>query len=157
MPLALNRIKLALDSKDPGNRYGKIHSHRFSAANTAVANANRDRTQLAETEKFLKSGFVTVDIFAVSPVDANSGVEMRRRASDPQQQLMSFNAVGEESEQTGQVFVREVGKVAAPIEKAGAIIQPGDRGCGEGRMSFGAGCMAGWGHDSTTGRHRRLE
>ena len=114
-----------VDSKDPANRNGKIHSHRFSAANTAVANANRDQTQLAETEKFLKSGFITVDIFAVSPVDANSGVEMRRRATDTQQQLMSFNAVGEESEQTGQVFVREVGKVSAPIEKTNPVIQPG--------------------------------
>ncbi len=115
-----------VDSKDPGNRYGKIHSHRFSAANTAVANANQDKDQLAETEKFLKSGFVTVDIFALSPVNANSGLEMQRRSGEAPQQLMSFNAVGEESEQAGQTVIREVGKVAAPIEKAGVAVKPGD-------------------------------
>ena len=29
-------------SKDPGNRDGMIHSHRFPAANTAVAHVNQD-------------------------------------------------------------------------------------------------------------------
>ena len=114
-----------VDSKDPGNRNGKIHSHRFSAANTAVANANGDQTQLAETEKFLKSGFVTVDIFAISPVEKATGLEMRRR-NDAPQQLMSFNGVGEESEQGGQTVIREVGKVAAPLDKAGTTVKPGD-------------------------------
>jgi hypothetical protein len=57
-------------SKDAGNRNGKIHSHRFAAANTAVPYVDEDRPQLEATEKFLQSGFITVDIFAVSPVDA---------------------------------------------------------------------------------------
>ena len=29
-------------SHDPGNRDGKVHSHRFPAANMAVAHANQD-------------------------------------------------------------------------------------------------------------------
>ena len=29
-------------SNDPGNRDGKVHSHRFAAANTAVAAVNQD-------------------------------------------------------------------------------------------------------------------
>ena len=29
-------------SQDPGNRNGKVHSHRFAAANTAVAHVNQD-------------------------------------------------------------------------------------------------------------------
>jgi tetratricopeptide (TPR) repeat protein len=63
-----------VDSRDPGNRDGKVHSHRFPAANTAVAYANQDQSQLKATEEFLKSGFITVDIFAVSPLDdANDG------------------------------------------------------------------------------------
>ena len=36
--------------KDPGNRDGKIHSHRFAAANTAVAYVNQDQTQMEATE-----------------------------------------------------------------------------------------------------------
>ena len=55
-------------SHDPGNIDGKVHSHRFPGANTAVPYANQDQTQLDATEKFLTSGFITVDIFAVSPV-----------------------------------------------------------------------------------------
>jgi len=34
-------------SRDPGNRNGKIHSHRFPAANTALAYVNADRDQMA--------------------------------------------------------------------------------------------------------------
>jgi Flp pilus assembly protein TadD len=112
-------------SDDPGNRNGWIHSHRFAAANTAVAYVNKDEEQLKETEKFLKSGFITVDIFAASPVEDMPGQpEMqRRRVEGPQ--LASTFAVGEEAEQSGAVFLREVGKLAAPIDKAGARLQPG--------------------------------
>ncbi|HYP14243.1 MAG TPA: tetratricopeptide repeat protein [Bryobacteraceae bacterium] len=112
-------------SKDPGNRDGWIHSHRFATANTAVAYVNKDQTQLSETEKFLKSGFITVDIFAASPVEEMPGQPemLRRRTEGPQ--LASTFAVGEESDQGGAVFLREVGKVAAPINKAGTQFQPG--------------------------------
>ncbi|HEY2017579.1 MAG TPA: multiheme c-type cytochrome, partial [Bryobacteraceae bacterium] len=44
-------------SRDPGNRDGKVHSHRFPAANTAVAYVNQDQSQMKATEDFLKSGF----------------------------------------------------------------------------------------------------
>ena len=112
-------------SNDPGNTNGKIHSHRFPAANTAVATANRDATQLSETEKFLKSGFITVDIFAAAPVDDAKGqVEMRRRNPDTPR-LNSTFAVGEEAEQTGPAIVREVGKLTAPLDTAKAKFLPG--------------------------------
>jgi tetratricopeptide (TPR) repeat protein len=111
-------------SHDPGNHNGQVHSHRFPGANMAVPFVNRDETQLAEVDKFLKSGFITVDIFAVSPVDEQSKqTAMIRRLEGPQ--LMSSTAVGEEAEQTGQVVIREVGKLAAPIDRVGAAIQPG--------------------------------
>ncbi|HWB96192.1 MAG TPA: multiheme c-type cytochrome, partial [Bryobacteraceae bacterium] len=45
-----------VDSRDPGNHNGKVHSHRFPGANTAVPYANQDQVQLDTTEKFLKSG-----------------------------------------------------------------------------------------------------
>lgn len=112
-------------SADAGNVNGMVHSHRFPAANTAVAFVNKDEAQLKAEMDFLKSGFMSVDIFAASPVEEMKGQpEMRRRSSDAQQAMSTF-AVGEEAEQGGQIFLREVGKVSAPIDAAGAQFQPG--------------------------------
>ena len=111
-------------SNDPGNREGFVHNHRFAAANTAVAAANKDAAQLKETEDFLKSGFISVDIFAASPVDeSNRETQMVRRSGAPV--LSSTFGVGEESEQTGATFLREVGQVAAPLDRATAKFKPG--------------------------------
>ncbi|OFV95818.1 MAG: hypothetical protein A3H28_13470 [Acidobacteria bacterium RIFCSPLOWO2_02_FULL_61_28] len=113
-------------SRDMGHHSGEVHSHRFPAANMAVPFANRDAEQLKVTEEFLKSGFISVDIFAASPVEEQAGVApMQRRSAGDGMQLMSSFAVGEESEQTGPVLIREVGKLAAPIDKAGVRFQPG--------------------------------
>ncbi|HZF12532.1 MAG TPA: tetratricopeptide repeat protein [Thermoanaerobaculia bacterium] len=117
-----------VDSQDPGNKGGKIHSHRFPGANTAVPYVNRDEAQLAATEAFLKAGVVTVDLFAVSPEPEGAGdTRMVRRAgpADAGPQVNSTFAVGEEAEATGPGFLREVGQVAAPLGVAGAAIQPG--------------------------------
>jgi tetratricopeptide (TPR) repeat protein len=110
-------------SQDPGNRNGKVHSHRFAAANMAVAYANQDQAQMKATEDFLKSGFITVDIFALSPVEEREETPMVRR-SDAVQANSTF-AVGEEAEQSGAAVIREVGKVAAPIDTAGGALEPG--------------------------------
>jgi hypothetical protein len=112
-------------SKDPGNRNGVIHSHRFAAANTAVAYVNKDEKQLEETKSFLTNGFISVDIFSASAVDSTPGQpDMRRRSDGPQ--LASTFAVGEESEQSGNVFLRDVGKLVAPLDRVGAKFRPGD-------------------------------
>jgi len=110
-------------SQDPGNHDGKVHSHRFPAANTAVAYANHDDEQLQATEQFLKSGFITVDIFAVSPVK-DSGTQMVRRTGEGPQAMSGF-AVGEEAEQASTGVIREVGEITAPIDSARAKIAPG--------------------------------
>ncbi|HKI02292.1 MAG TPA: tetratricopeptide repeat protein [Thermoanaerobaculia bacterium] len=116
-----------VDSKDPGNVDGKVHSHRFPAANTALPFVNQDKEQMDVTEKFLKSGFITVDIFAVSPVDENKGETAMVRRATPASgpQLMTSFAVGEEAEQQGPVVIREVGKLAAPFDKAAPAVRPG--------------------------------
>ena len=121
-------------SKDPGNRNGKVHSHRFPAANTAVAYANRDEEQLRTEEEFLKSGFISVDIFGASPVEGSKNqTQMIRRIGDSPQ-IMSSIAPGEEAEQSGQAVIREVGKLAAPLAtlsdvdagaKPSVVLQPG--------------------------------
>ncbi|MBV8202584.1 MAG: tetratricopeptide repeat protein [Acidobacteria bacterium] len=112
-----------VDSEDPGNKQGKVHSHRFPAANTAIPFVNHDQEQLNTVEKFLKSGFITVDIFAISPEDAaGPGAQMIRRIEDREAgpQLASTFAVGEEAQQTGPATLREVGKLAAPLDVAAA-------------------------------------
>jgi tetratricopeptide (TPR) repeat protein len=111
-------------SQDPGNRDGKIHSHRFAAANTAVPVANEDKAQLDATEAFLKSGFITTDIFAITPADDSRGQTVMARRSDTLKSNTTF-ASGEETEQTGDAFIREVGKVAAPINTSNATVEPG--------------------------------
>jgi Tfp pilus assembly protein PilF len=123
-----------VESKDPGNRDGKVHSHRFPAANTALAFVNQDKEQMDTVEKFLKSGFVTADIFAVSPVDEGKGeTAMVRRAAptapkarqEAGPQINTTFAVGEEAEQGGAVVIRDVGQLAAPIDKAAPPLKPG--------------------------------
>jgi tetratricopeptide (TPR) repeat protein len=111
-------------SRDPGNHDGHVHSHRFAAANTAVAYVNQDETQRNATEQFLQSGFITVDIFAVSPANDEKGsTAMLRRANDTVQASSTF-AVGEEAEQSGGV-IRDVGKIAAPVDASGVRLEPG--------------------------------
>jgi tetratricopeptide (TPR) repeat protein len=112
-------------SKEAGNKGGQIHSHRFPAANTALANANNDAEQVAVEQKFLTSGFISVDIFAASPVEnQRKQTEMIRRAATGPK-LSSGSAVGEEAEQQGDTFIREVGNVAAPLDQAQPKFQPG--------------------------------
>ncbi len=112
-------------SRDPGNHSGQVHSHRFPGANMAVPFVNHDREQMDETEKFLKSGFITLDIFAASPADERpNGTTMVRRTGEAPQVMSSF-AVGEEGEQAATAVLREVGKVAAPLDRAGAKFRPG--------------------------------
>lgn len=113
-----------VDGKDPAAKKGKVHSHRFAAANTAVAHVNGDTTQLKETLDFLQSGFISVDIFAASPVTETGELEMRRRSGSTPQAMTTF-AVGEEAEHTGDVFIREVGKIAAPLDRTPTRFQPG--------------------------------
>jgi len=112
-------------STDPGNHDGKIHSHRFPGANMALAVANKDEEQRKATEAFLTSGFMTVDIFALSPITENAAdTKMVRRKSENPVTMSSF-AVGEEAEHTGPAVIREVSKLAAPIDHAGAKLVPG--------------------------------
>lgn len=112
-------------SRDPGNHSGMVHSHRFPAANMAVAYVNEDQEQMRTTQEFLQSGFITVDLFAASPVEEGKGqTEMRRRSTDALAPASTF-AVGEEAETPGNVTLREVGRVAAPLDAPGVQFEPG--------------------------------
>src|SRR6185312_15448569 len=86
-----------------------------------------DDKQLATTENFLKSGFITVDIFAVSPVaDDNRSARMVRRGGNDSQQANTGFAVGEEAEQNTPAVIRNVGEIAAPADASGITLKPGE-------------------------------
>ncbi|MFQ5700622.1 MAG: tetratricopeptide repeat protein [Acidobacteriota bacterium] len=68
-------------SEDAGNINGRVHSHRFPGANTAIPFVNGDQAQLEATTRFLQDNSVTVDIFGV--IDLQEGPGGRRRLLGP--------------------------------------------------------------------------
>ena len=109
-------------SKDAGNINGFVHSHRFPGANTAVPTANEDDAQLKLTEGFLKSGALTVDIFAVSPAQP-----LLRTGATSQSDLATTFAVGEEAETKITPGVsEEVAPVTAPLNLVQPALRRGD-------------------------------
>jgi len=109
-------------SIDMGNIAGKIHSHSFPAANTALPTANQDAHQLEMTENFLKSGALTIDIFALSNASARISA-----AGGPQTELQTTFAVGEEAEMktTGE-SAGVVAPVTAPLDKVPGTVRRGE-------------------------------
>jgi len=109
-------------SKDAGNVDGFVHSHRFPGANTAVPTANEDAAQLKLTERFLKSGALTVDIFALSPAQS----PVKSGAASPSDLATTF-AVGEEAEtKITPGMDDEVAPVTAPLNQVQPALRRGD-------------------------------
>jgi len=109
-------------SKDFGNIHGFVHSHRFPAANTAVPTANEDAAQLKLTEDFLKSGIVSVDIFALSPE-----LGALKSAANSQSELSTTFAVGEEAEtRIPTENTTELAPVSAPLNHVLPPLRRGD-------------------------------
>jgi tetratricopeptide (TPR) repeat protein len=108
-------------SDDMGNIAGKVHSHRFPAANTALPTANEDAAQLKATENFLTSGALTVDIFALlaaSPLKAGASA---------QHELATTFAVGEEAEaKITPGAAGEAALVTAPLNRVQPAVRRGD-------------------------------
>jgi tetratricopeptide (TPR) repeat protein len=112
-------------SRDPGHHNGFVHSHRFPAANMAVAYVNKDEEQMRVTENFLKSGFISVDIFSVSPVEERKGEPAMIRRTGESPPIMTGFGIGEEAMPMGDVVIRDPGRVAAPIDRGRAAVRPG--------------------------------
>src|SRR6202166_1042613 len=111
-------------SNDMGNVAGKVHSHRFPGANTALPTANEDAAQLKATEDFLTSGALTVDIFALSPASAPL-----KPGAIAQHELATTFAVGEEAEAKitpGSSSNVEAAPVTAPLNRVQPAIRRGD-------------------------------
>src|SRR6266478_164012 len=109
-------------SRDMGNVAGKVHSHRFPGANTALPTANGDAVQLKATEDFLTSGALTVDIFALSPASAPL-----KPGAIAQHELATTFAVGEEGEATiTPGSATEAAPVTAPLNRVQPAVRRGD-------------------------------
>ncbi len=109
-------------SNDMGNVAGKVHSHRFPGANTALPIANEDAAQLKATEDFLTNGALTVDIFALSPASAPL-----KSGAIAQHELATTFAVGEEAEaKITPGSATEAAPVTAPLNRVQPAIRRGD-------------------------------
>jgi Flp pilus assembly protein TadD len=111
-----------LDSADFGNIDGKVHSHRFPGANTALPVANQDPGQLEAVTKFLQNGILTVDIFGISPArEAKTGRELLSPGG-----LATTFAVGEEGDVSSAPSGAELAPLTAPLNRVNAVVRPGD-------------------------------
>ncbi len=112
-------------SNDPAAIGGFIRSHRFFAANTAVANANLDSKQLHDEEHMLK-GAVKTDIFAIS--QETGAARVRSAAANQLQESTQF-AQGEESGTFGAApgMERAGGRLRAiaPLNEVQPTVRPG--------------------------------
>ena len=108
-----------IEARDPAAKNGKVRSHRFPGANTALPYVNGDQKQYETTVKFLQDRQVTIDIFGMSPGKPQKIEEVRRRAGDDGPQLASTFAIGEESMDFGssQVFITKPTEVIAPLNQ----------------------------------------
>ena len=70
-----------VDSEDAGNINGKVHNHRFPAANTALPFVNQHPDQLKAVTEFLQNDAVTLDFFADGVPIPSSGIEVTRDES----------------------------------------------------------------------------
>jgi tetratricopeptide (TPR) repeat protein len=109
-------------SKDDGNVNGLVHSHRFPGANTAVPYANEDKTQLELSQRFLKDGNLSVDIFAMSPAGPEAA-----GGEAPRAEFATAFAVGEEAElaRPGGAVV-PARAVTAPLGRVDAAVRRRD-------------------------------
>jgi Flp pilus assembly protein TadD len=116
-----------VDSTDPAAKNGKIHSHRFPAANTALPFVNHDPVQLKTVQDFLRDGQISVDVFGITraaeaaPEDAGVVASGRSAAT-------TF-AVGEESAAfgaAGAMSTRPPAQVLAPLDKVAVSVRRGE-------------------------------
>ncbi len=115
-------------SNDPAAREGKVHSHRFPAANTALPYVNQDAEQLKAVQDFLQDGQVTVDIFGLVRTGAPQPTSTKKLASSDEQRLASTFAIGEESMDFGvqPAFITQPVEVIAPLGKVDAAVRRDD-------------------------------
>ena len=117
-----------VDSSDPAAKNGKIRSHRFAAANTALPFANNDKVQLKAVEDFLKDGQVTVDIFGIARTGGPTVTRETKIREGADLQTASSFAVGEESMAFGaqRAFIAPPVEVVGPAGKVPIAVRRGE-------------------------------
>jgi tetratricopeptide (TPR) repeat protein len=115
-------------SNDPGARDGKIHSHRFPGANTALPYVNEDHQQMKITQDFLRDGAISVDIFGLVRAGVPQAPVEKKRGGPEEPRLASTFAVGEESMNFGaqQAYISPPVEVLGPLDKINAGVRRGD-------------------------------
>lgn len=114
-------------SRDPAARDGKIRSHRFPGANTALPFVNGDEAQLRLTQAFLRANQVSVDIFGLVRTTEPEGAPIVSLATAGPRAASTF-AVGEESMAFGTTrgLVGPPAPVLAPLDAIDAAVRPGE-------------------------------
>ena len=121
-------------STDPAARDGRVHSHRFAAANTAVPFVNHDTAQLDAVKAFLENGQVTLDLFGLArglsraeSRGAASAVQNRARADGELTPASTF-ALGEESSAFGaaRALVAPAPPTVTPFAGGVAVARRGE-------------------------------
>jgi tetratricopeptide (TPR) repeat protein len=115
-------------ANDPAARDGKVHSHRFPGANTALPFVNQDAEQLRITQAFLRDGQVTVDVFGLVRTPEGAPHGKAKTVGAGEARLASTFAQGEESSSFGavQAFLAPPSEVIAPLDKVGATVRRGE-------------------------------
>ncbi len=88
-------------SSDPAARNGRVRSHRFVAANTALPYVSGDAEQLRLTQEFLRNGQISVDVFGIARVDESLPGAFGGSGRGREPRLSSTFAVGEEGGDAG--------------------------------------------------------
>ncbi len=113
-------------SDDAANKDGRVRSHRFPGANTALAVANEDQEQLQAVTHFLQAGQVSVDLFAMTrlaPEAEGEGLALEGPS------LATTFAVGEEQGMAvgaGGLQTGPAAPVLAPLDRFPARVKRGE-------------------------------
>ena len=83
-----------VDSEDAGNINGKVHDHRFPAANTALPFVNQHAEQLRIVTEFLQNEVVTLDLFADGAPIPSGGIAVTRGESTRVDVVVRTRGVG---------------------------------------------------------------
>ena len=81
-------------SEDAGNINGKVHDHRFPAANTALPFVNQHAEQLKIVTEFLQNEVVTLDLFADGAPIPSDGIAVARGESTRVDVVVRTRGVG---------------------------------------------------------------
>jgi len=125
MPLVASRDAASVD--------GKVHSHRFPGANTALPFVNKDINQYEAVKNFLTSGAITVDVFGLREEIGTGGsaAPSTNPAAGPPggettvaAQTMTPGEEGVTGEAASQS--RRLGPLVAPLDSKPPALRPGE-------------------------------